>query len=122
MVLRFLADHNFNFDIVRGARRRGVERSVPVDIVIALDMGLAAADDPALLEWAAAQKRIVLTRDVNTLVGFAWDRVREGRIMPGVFATRNNAPVGQVIEDLLILSECGTAGEWEGKVLYLPLS
>ena len=88
----------------------------------ATEAGLAAADDPTFLARAAAEGRIVLTRDVNTLVGFAWQRVAAGEPMPGVFATKVNAPVGPVIDDLLIVSECSQPGEWEGQVRYLRLA
>jgi hypothetical protein len=34
--------------------------------------------DPDVLEWAAREGRILLTHDVNTMLGHAWDRVRLG--------------------------------------------
>jgi hypothetical protein len=30
-------------------------------------------------------------------------------------------PVGQAIEDILLLAEASLEGEWEGQVRYLPL-
>jgi hypothetical protein len=74
-----------------------------------------------VLAWAASEGRIILTRDVNTLIGFAWDRVRAGQPMPGVFATWDDAPVGRVIDDLLLLSECSDLPDWDGQLRYLPL-
>ena len=121
-MLRFFADHNFNFDIVRGALRRGDERGIQMDIVVALDVGMESASDPEVLEWCSKESRIVLTHDVNTLVGFAWQRVGAGEPMAGVFATRDDGPVGPVIEDLLLLSECSTQEVWRDQVIYLPLS
>lgn len=40
--------------------------------------------------------------------------------MPGVIEIQTDAPIGQVIEDLLILVECSHEGELEGQVQYLP--
>ena len=120
-MLRFLADHNFNFDVVRGLRRRAAEEGFAVDIVTAREVGLAAADDPRLLEWAAAERRIVLSSDVNTLIGFAWDRVRAGEPKPGVFAARQDSAIRQLIDDLLLLAECTEPAEWSDRVTYLPL-
>lgn len=66
-MLRLITDHNFDGRILRGLQRR-----IPhLDVVHAFAVGLAMADDPALLAWAAAQDRVVLTHDANTLVGFA---------------------------------------------------
>jgi hypothetical protein len=116
-VLTFLADENFNADVVRGLLRR----HAGFDIVTVQDVGLAAAGDPAVLEWAAANGRIVVTHDVNTLPGFAFGRVAAGLRMPGVVAVAEALPIGPVIEDLLVLSEASLEGEWENQVIYLPI-
>ena len=53
-MLRFAADENFNNDIVRGVRRRSSE----ADIVRVQDVGLAGAEDVAVLE--ARERQLVL--------------------------------------------------------------
>jgi hypothetical protein len=116
-MLRLAADENFNADIVRGLRRRFPN----IDVVRVQDAGLSGADDPAVLEWAAREGRIVLTHDISTLVSFAFERVAAGRPMPGVFAARSRGPIGLTIDDLLLLAECSVEGEWEGQVRFLPL-
>jgi hypothetical protein len=30
-------------------------------------------------------------------------------------------PIGQAIEEVLLLAECSVEGEWEGQVRFLPL-
>ena len=116
-MLRFAADENFNRDIVRGLLRRKPD----VDIIRVQDAGLAGADDATLLEWAAVQRRVVITHDVSTLTKHAYDRVAAGRPMPGVFEVVSSTSVGSAIDDLLLLAECSHEGEWEGQVRYLPL-
>lgn len=71
-MLTFLADENFNGDIVRGLRRRRPE----LDILRMQEIGLRGVDDPALLEQAAQMGRVLLTHDVTTITHFAYDRVR----------------------------------------------
>jgi len=116
-MLRFLADENFNNDVVRGVRRR----SQSVDIVRVQDAGLLSTDDPTILEWAAETGRVLLTHDVATMTHYAYDRVRDGRPMPGVFEVPRHVPVGVAIEEIVLLAECSLDGEWEGQVRYLPL-
>ena len=116
-MLPFLADENFNGNIVRGLLRR---RS-GFDIVLVQDVGLAGAEDPRVLQWAAAQGRLVLTHDVNTMPRFASDRVEAGLLMPGVVIVPEAMPIGPAIEDLLTLSEASFEREWENQVIYLPL-
>ena len=84
-------------------------------------MGLSATDDPAILEWAAQSARVVLTHDVATMTRYAYDRVRDGQAMPGVFEVGRHVPVGVAIEEIILLAECSAEGEWEGQVRYLPL-
>lgn len=116
-MLRLAADENFNADIVRGLVRRLPE----LDIVRVQDATLSGADDPAVLEWAASEDRILLTHDVSTLIGFAFERVAAQQPLPGVFVAQSSGPIGATIEDLVLLAECGVEGEWNGQVRFLPL-
>jgi hypothetical protein len=116
-MVRFAADENFNNNIVRGLLRRNPE----LDIVRIQDVALSGAADPEILEWAAQEDRIVLTHDVTTMTHFAYERVRLGRRMPGVFEISRKVPVGVAIEDILLLAEGSLENEWEGQVRYLPL-
>jgi hypothetical protein len=116
-VLRFLADENFNNDIVRGLLRRRPD----FDIVRVQEVDLGGADDPAVLDWAAQEGRILLTHDVNTVTKFAYERVTAGLAMSGVIEVRRNIPLSVVIEDLLLIAEASSPEEWENGVGYLPL-
>jgi hypothetical protein len=116
-MLRLVADENFNSDIVRGLLRRKPE----LDIVRIQDVGLSGADDPTVPEWAAQEGRVLLTHDVTTITRYAYERVKAGQSMPGVFEVSRAVPVGRAIEDILLLAECSLDGEWEGQVRYLPL-
>ncbi len=69
-MLRLAADENFNGRILRGLQRR-----IPnLDVIRVQDTHLYGADDPSLLEWAAKESTIVLTHDLATLVGHAYER------------------------------------------------
>ncbi len=116
-MLRLAADENFNNNIVRGLFRRQPE----LDLVRIQDAGLSGADDTTVLEWAAQEGRVLLAHDVSTITRYAYERVRAGQPMPGVFEVSRAVPIGRAIEDILLLAECSLDGEWEGQVHYLPL-
>ena len=85
------------------------------------DVGLSAADDPTVLEWAAQEGRVLLTHDVSTITKYAYERVRAGQTMPGVFEVGRNVPIGRAIDDILLVAEYSLDDEWEGQVRYLPV-
>ncbi len=116
-MFKLLGDQNFNERILRGVGRRVSE----IDVVRAFDMGLSRADDPDRLEWAAAEGRILLTHDVNTVPRFAHDRVRAGLAMPGVFLIGGSMPIGQAIDELIFVIEGSSPEEWNDLVIYFPL-
>jgi predicted nuclease of predicted toxin-antitoxin system len=114
--MKLLADENFDNNIIRGLLRRNPD----IDIVRVQDVGLSGKDDTTVLEWAAQENRILLTHDVATITHYAYDRVVKYKPMPGVIEIASNAPIGKVIEDLLLLLSCSLDGELEGQIQYLP--
>jgi hypothetical protein len=114
--LRWLADENFNDDIVRALFRAEPE----IDIVRAQDAGLTGLDDEALLA-SAEHHRVLLTHDVSTITAHAYRRVMKGEAMPGVFEVSCDLWLRTAVEDILLITECSRPGEWEGQVRYLPL-
>jgi hypothetical protein len=114
---RFLADEDFNNDVLRGLMRR-VAR---LEIVRVQDVGLRGAPDDAVLGYAATEGRVLLTHDVSTLIGRAFERIRAGSVVPGVIAVAQSMPVGAAIEDLVLVIECSVPDHWLNQVRYLPL-
>ena len=115
--LRFLADEDFDNDIVRGLLRR-----LPtLDVVRAQDVGLSGQPDPVVLAWAAQEDRVILTHDVSTMTAHTYARMADGLPMSGVFAVSQSLSISRALDDLLLLAECSLAGEWAGQVRYLPL-
>ena len=116
-MVRFLADENFNNQIVRGILRQNPD----IDIVRVQDVDLSGANDPTVLAWAAEKGRIVLTHDVATMTTFAYQRIQAELFMPGLFEVSRRVPVGLAIEEIILIAECSIEGEWEGQVRFLPL-
>ena len=115
--LRFLADEDFDNDIVRGLLRR-----LPtLDVVRAQDVGLSGQPDPVVLAWAAQEDRVILTHDVSTMTAHAYARMADDLPMAGVFAVSQSLSISRALDDLLLLTECSLAGEWAGQGRYLPL-
>ncbi len=116
--MRLLVDENFHGDILRGLLRTEPK----LDIVRVQDTDFYQAADPVLLEWAATENRILLTHDVQTMTKHAYDRVRAGLPMPGVIEVRADLPIGQAIEEVLIVLLTSEPAELANRVIFIPLS
>lgn len=78
-------------------------------------------DDPAILDWATNNERILLTHDRATMPNFAYERLNRGEEMVGLFVVNDRMPIRQAIDELLLLVNYSEQAEWKGIVLYLPL-
>ena len=116
-MIAFLVDQNFNEHIVDGLTRR----DATLEFIHVRDVGLAAAPDPVVLEWAAANRLVLLTHDRKTIPPHAYDRVAAGLPMPGVFLVDDGMPIGQAIDQLLIAAHCLDPGECKDIVKHFPL-
>jgi hypothetical protein len=52
------------------------------------------AGDPAILEWAAQEGRVLLTHDVADMTKYAYERIRTGKPMPGGVRNLPDRPRG----------------------------
>jgi len=104
-------------DVIRGLLRRQPD----LDLVRAYDRGLRTAADQLILEHAALDGRVVVSQDLETMIGYAYTRVRLGRPMPGLIVLRQGVPIGDAIEAILLVAMCSDVGEYEGQVVHLPM-
>lgn len=116
-MLKLVSDENFDGDILRGLFRRCPE----LDVVRVQDVGLSAMQDTDILAWAAAEARIVLTHDRDTVPGFAYQRVKAVQPMPGVFLVSDRMPIGQAIDELHLAVDCLAPEECNDMVRFFPL-
>lgn len=116
-VLKFFADEDFDRRILLGIRKGNPS----IDVITVQEANIRGTPDPALLERAAQEGRIMLSRDTRTMRPSAYARVAAGLPMPGLFLVRQNEPMGPVIEDILLRSVTSLEGEWDNRVEYLPI-
>ena len=116
-MLRFATDEDFNNRILRGLLRRQPN----LDIIRIQDHDLSGVEDPEILEWASHECRVLLTHDVSTMSAHAFERIRTGGSTAGLIEVPQSMPIGQAIEDILMLAECSIPEELENQVQYLPL-
>ena len=116
-MLRYLADEDFDNRILRAFRRN----ESGIDWVRVQDVGLSGCEDELVLQFAAENQRVVLTRDVSTMPAAANRRVERAEPMTGVIVVPHRMAIGQAINELNFLAKASAANKWEGQVIYLPL-
>src|SRR4051812_4325962 len=115
-MIRLLADQNFN-----GKALRAIRRELPdADIVRVQDTAMYQAPDPEVLEWAATQDRILLSHDIETMIGYANERLAAGLPMPGLIIANKDVAVSQIVSNLLTIIGASEMSDWENRIIYLP--
>ena len=116
-MLRLASDADVHGEIIRGLRRRQPE----INLVRVQDILPDGTLDAEVLAWAAAENRILITNDRNTMIGFAFQRIEAGEPVPGLIATTNDQSTGSAIDDILLIAEYMQEDEIrEQVVVFLP--
>jgi len=116
-VLKLACDENFDGDILRGLYRRWPG----LDIVRIQVVGLTATPDPEILAWAAAEGRILLAHDRDTMPFYLAEQVNAGQVTPGVFLVSDRMPIGQAIDEILLVVDCLEPEECSNLVKFFSL-
>jgi hypothetical protein len=108
---------------VHGAIIRGLHRRLPkIDLLRAQDALPDGTPDDKVLSWAAAENRVLITNDRNSMVGVVYERIGAGEHVPGLIITTNEQSIGSAIDDILLIAECVRADEMRYRiVVFLPL-
>lgn len=114
--MKLLLDENVERALFLGLKRR----HPGLDVVRVVDVGLGGRPDAEVLEWAAREGRVLVSRDHATLSAEAARRIEEGRPMSGLILLRRGVGVGRILEDLELLLTAARPGELENAILYLP--
>ena len=115
--MRFLADENFDNRILNGLHRIVSD----FDAVRVQDTEIYQAPDTTVLEWAVNHNYIILTHDVRTMIGYAYDRVKSGLPMLGLIEVSDDLPIGQAIDELAIMIDASTPADFDQQVKYIPI-
>ena len=117
-MLNLGSDADVHGDIIRGLRRRLPE----IDVVRVQDALPEGASDLDVLAWAAAENRVLISNDRNTMIGFACTRAAAGEPMPGLIVTTNEQSIGMAIDDIQLIAECMSEAEMRHQiVVFLPI-
>lgn len=116
MNIRFQADNDLKFAIVRAVRRR----EPAIDFASARETGLEGVDDDEVLNRAATEGRVLVSHDRRTMVDHFRQRLIASKPSPGLLVVSQGAPVGAVVEALIILWAAADPADLRNQVHHLP--
>ena len=116
MSIRFQADNDLRFGIVKAVRRR----EPAVDFLSASDAGLNGVADPEVLDRAAAEDRILVSHDRRTMIHHFRERLAVGKSSPGLLVVSQSAAISDVVEGLLYIWALSDPAGLRNQVHYLP--
>ena len=99
MSIRFQADNDLKFGIVKAARRR----EPSMDVLSAQEAGLDGVGDPELLERVALEGRVLVSHDRRTMLDHFRARLAAVQSSPVLLIVMQDASLGDVVKALVYI-------------------
>ena len=116
MSIRFQADNDLKFGIVKAVRRR----QPSIDFVSAQEAGLDGVGDPELLDRVALEDHVRVSHDRRTMLDNFRAHLAAGKSSPGLLIVPQDASIGDVVEALDYIWALSDPRELRDQAYYLP--
>jgi len=118
--VRFQADNDLKFGIVKAVRRR----EPAIDFVSAQEAGWTGSAILELLDRAATEGRVLVSHDRRTMIGHFRAHWAAGKSAPGLLIVSQGALIGDVVEALVLRLGAFYSGRSSrsGLLLAFPLT
>jgi len=113
MRILYQADNDLQRAIVRGT----VRREPRIDFRSAQASRLDGVDDSVVLALAADEGRMLVSHDFQTMPTH-FRQFTETRCSPGLFLIRQDMPVGEAVQNLILIWEASEAEEWINRLSF----
>ena len=77
--------------------------------------------DPEILNWCEQNGFILVTNNRKSMPRHLAGHLAEGRNIPGIITVDLNAPMGTILEDLILMAGASGEDEFLNRIVYLPL-
>jgi len=114
--LRFQADNDLKFAIVKAVRRR----EPSVDFFSAQESRLQGIGDPEPLELVAGDGRVLVWHGRRTILRQFQDRLMAGKSSPGLLIAAQDAPIADVVEALVVLWAVADLEDLRNQAFHVP--
>lgn len=116
MSIRFQADADLNFAIVRAVRRQ----EPAIDFASAADSQLIGVSDPEILDRAEVANRVLVSHDCKTMINHFRNHLAAGKTSPGFLVASQDEPIRQVAGSIVLLWSVSDPDELRDQAYHLP--
>ena len=116
MSLRFQADNDLKFAIVKAVRRQ----EPSIDFASAQEAGLDGLGDPELLDRAAAEGRVLVSHDRRTMLNHFRNHLAAGKSSPGLLVVAQGTAIGVAADAIVAMWALTNPGELTNQAYHLP--
>ena len=76
--------------------------------------------DPEILEWCEQHQFSLITNNRESMPQHLSDHLSAGHHVPGIFTINLEAPMGKIIEELLLIVGASDEDEYIDRITYIP--
>jgi len=77
--------------------------------------------DRDILIWCEKNDFILVTNNRSSMPVHLSDHLNRGQHIPGIFALKPKASLGEILDDLILIAEVNTPQEFRDRIVYIPL-
>lgn len=77
--------------------------------------------DPEILVWCEASGFVLVTNNRKSMPAHLADHLSAGRHVPGILTVDITRDIARNLDDLLLVALVAAPGEYEDRIVYLPL-
>lgn len=117
--IRFLLDENMS----RTAQDQLRLREPAIEVLCVGDAPAPAlgTPDPAILEWIDRHGYVLVSQNRRTIPGHLHDHLAQGGHVPGIFLLQRRCPLGELLNQLILIWHAAKVDEYQDRIEYLPL-
>lgn len=93
-----------------------------LDFITPSQLGNIDESDENHLIWALANRRVIVSHDVNTMTEAANARLKNGLSIFGLIIVPQKMPIGDAVSELEMIIFCSEESDFESFVQYLPMN
>jgi Domain of unknown function (DUF5615) len=77
--------------------------------------------DPDILMWCEEHSFLLVTDNRRSMPRHLRDHLAAGHQIPGILVLRPRANLGEIVEELLMISEVGEIEDFQNSISFIPI-